>query len=202
MEIESVLLTVLTIAFGWCLNELSQFLRFKREDKRLMNEALFFLIDLSFMLDQLRELVLAAKKQEKLSPLSKRSFNSLINDENLNSKSFKTNLKNTVKVISKFDPVLAQEMRVTVDGINIFDNNFLGFKDSGNRIDEQFLLETNDMAFKIFSKKIQEFTRKLAFRKNKLIWLKIHIMNLRKQKNDNNLWANHFEELNNLTSKP
>jgi hypothetical protein len=186
MEIESVLLTALTIAFGWCLNELSQFLRFKREDKRLINEALFFLIDLSFMLDQLRELVLAAKKQENLSSLSKRSFNSLLNDENLN---------------SKFDPVLAQEMRVTVDGVNMFDNSFLGLKDPGNQMDEQFLLDMNDMAFELFSKKIQEFTRKLAFRKSKLTWLKIHISNFRERKNDNNLWANHFEELNNLASK-
>jgi|TARA_R100001143_G_C3360441_1_gene135114 hypothetical protein len=201
MEIESVLLTALTIAFGWCLNELSQFLRFKREDKRLINEALFFLIDLSFMLDQLRELVLAAKKQENLSSLSKRSFNSLLNDENLNSKSFKSNLKKTVKVISKFDPVLAQEMRVTVDGVNMFDNSFLGLKDPGNQMDEQFLLDMNDMAFELFSKKIQEFTRKLAFRKSKLTWLKIHISNFRERKNDNNLWANHFEELNNLASK-
>jgi len=201
MEFESVLLTVLTIAFGWSLNELSQFLRFKREDKRLINEALFFLIDLSFMLDQLRELVLAAKKQEKLSSLSKRLFNSLINDENLNSKSFKSNLKNTVKVISKFDPLLAQEMRVTVDGVDIFDKNFLKFKESGIGIDEQSLLDINDMGLDLFSKKIQEFTRKLAFRKNKLMWLKTHILNFRERKNDDNLWAKHFEELNKLASK-
>lgn len=167
----------------------------------MINEALFLLIDLSFMLDQLRELILAAKKQEKLSSLSKRSFNSLINDENLNSKSFKSNLKNTVKVISKFDPILAQEMRVTVDGVNIFDNNFLKLKASGTGIDQQALLEINDMGLDLFSKKIQEFTKKLAFRKNKFLWLKIHFLNFRERKNNNNIWANHFEELNNLVSR-
>lgn len=199
MDVEKVLITLFIAFFGWLLNELSQFFRYKKEDKKTANQALFYLIDLKFILEQTKDIIAAAKNHEELSPIAKRSFNSLVSDERLNSSSFGQNLEESVKLVSKIDPLLAQEMRVSVEGAEIFKKDYLKFNNERKMpsTDKEFL-DLNYQSLEAFAKNIDKFTRTLAFRKSKITWLRMHLRRWENTSKPNELWSRHFSELNKL----
>src|SRR6476661_2405384 len=44
---------VISIGFGWLLNEISQYIRGRKEDKKIKKKVLFYLLELYFTLNQL-----------------------------------------------------------------------------------------------------------------------------------------------------
>lgn len=195
---ESFLLTIPAIFAGWLLSEFGQFLRYKREDKRLVNEVLFHLINLRFRLIQTKDIIDAANNQSNLSKNSKRIYNRLIDFDDLNL--LKPELLDTVKLISKIDPFLAHEMRITIDGTDIFSSEFLKFKDTRIGLDDVSMMDLNFKSISLFSEKLEDIVRTLAFRKSKVQWVKLHWNLFSERKDDKNVWSNYFENVDNSTN--
>lgn len=200
MQNSEILLTIVAVIAGWLLNEVSQFFKYKREDKKTVNAALFNLLDLKFILEQLQEIIVAGIQQRHLSPLARKFFNNLIKDDRFNSEKFKEKLDHSVDEISKVDPLTAQKLRVYIDGAQIFQHDILSLRDHDVDMQKEEL-KIKAQAIELFIQRIDRLIKKLSFRKSKIAWLKIHYSMLKGSKTNSPLWSGFFEDLNQLMNQ-
>lgn len=176
----NVVLPLIAVGLGWLLSELGNSFRRRREDRRLLRKALFPLIDLLFLIDQQRSLVENALKHYAPTPTYQHLAKTILvrspaYTDDISSAKLEKALRDGVEMISGYDPFIAQDLKVCVDMTSIASFPFL------RKDDEEITcstLQTHLNSAQLLFNSVDQMLRRLAFRYDKRIWIRLHYQRL------------------------
>ena len=121
MDLElKTLLPALGVIVGWFLSELSQLLKNRREDRRVINKSLYLLLNLLLILNHKKSLLKSALKSDQLTDVRLEILNRLFEDDRFDSGEVKKKLFQIISDLAEVDPILCQGLTINVDATNIF----------------------------------------------------------------------------------
>lgn len=188
------LLPFITFLLGILFNELSFYLRGKRESKKLINQAVYAILDLIFINKQFQSTVdVFFKASSERTPLSKSLLFNLVEDKTLNTKEFETKLNNAVLVISQADPFLAQEVGALLrSSISCFQDFSKPDPDNFEKIN----FEMYNEILRIFNQSLEDSLLKLARTYSWLYWYRIKKEFEKKGLKPNKSWLELVQSIN------
>lgn len=190
-----VILPLIGVVLGWLLNQFSQLIKVRYEDKQLISEALYIIYDLLFTLEQTQSVLKGVIKSKRFTPTSKQLFESSLEDDILRAKTFPEKTKSAILNISKFDPILAQQVRVfSTTSASIFETIE---KIPNNAAEIDFKIDQIEACYKAIEVHVKWFTRlirRLALKHSITLWLKF-VIKQRSKRNPmgRNIWEEVFE---------
>jgi hypothetical protein len=190
-----VILPLIGVVLGWLLNQFSQLIKAKYEDKRLISEAIYIIYDLLFTLEQTQSVLNGVIKSKRFTPMSKQFFESSLEDDILRAKTFPERTNLAILNISKFDPILAQQLRVfSTTSASIFETIE---KIPNNAMENDFKLDQIEACYKTIRIHAEWFTwliKKLALKHSIALWLKF-LIKQRSKRNpmEKDIWEKFFK---------
>jgi hypothetical protein len=168
---EGGILALLSVATGWLLNEVSQFISGRRKTKRRIRVALFSLVELRKTLMDDKAVLEEASGDGSLPREYFRILDIVLEDEWTESNDFKQKMKEILDEIAKIDPYLAHEVRVGAYGMLAIRNRDMTDWSDGDFQEGGVILRraaaTQGVTF------LGEVIRKLALRHSVWMWCKV-----------------------------
>lgn len=119
-----IFIPLIGVLIGWFLNEISQFLKFKRENKKINSNTIFVLNDIIYNLKNKRSVLLGAVKLSEYPEESKEIIQQLYKDKLISTSEYTLKINDCILNISHIDPDLALNIKLYTDGIDTFKEFF------------------------------------------------------------------------------
>jgi hypothetical protein len=190
--------TLIAVASGWLLNELSQFLRRRRENRMILNQAWFTVMTMVFVLRQKGLILASIANYSELTILGQRIAKTVLVDEHTDTNAFREKLMQSVDTVARYDPFIAMDLRSIIDlASTITDKDILA---GTNEISEELPLELISKSVQVFSSAIEKLLFKIVFRTNFRLWFQLHYRKWKDRKDDNknvadSVWPDIFSNL-------
>lgn len=211
------------IAFGWVLNQLSQWFRTRQEDKKNLKVVLFNLLETYFIfirsdfdkyIQKITDKVLSKMPTDQQTEESKAFMNNLYSSILINHlkpelisqmKSIQVNYKDSIKTLSAIDPLTAYYLSgktnilETFDTIqNMFDNVKSQFPSEHNEIQASANMVMDILKPDIFKDSLNDLEKEIksiALKINPFLWFKSIRAIKRLKRNINQKLDNDLDEL-------
>lgn len=186
--------TLIAVATGWLLNELSQFFRRRRENRMALNQALFAVMTMVFVLRQKGLILASIVNYAELTTPGKRIASSVLVDDYTDTEAFRERLRQSIDIVARYDPFIAMDLRILLNTASTFAE-----KDTltvNEKLGEP-VLEIFSKAVQVFSDSIEQLLLKLAFRTNLRLWLQLHYRKWKERKEEkkgvaDSIWPSFF----------
>lgn len=182
-ELKSII-PAIGVIVGWALNELSQYFKGQREDRRLINKSFSPLLDLLFIINQKRSLLKSALKSNKLIHVN--VLGGLFDNEKFGSINFNKTLLQATKNLAEIDPILSLELSTIAESMHLFKQ--ISDLESPDRQE----LEGKYKTLIVFSKHLDRLINRLLIKHSIRMRLRYEIYK-RKNLKENDVWDTLFQ---------
>jgi hypothetical protein len=164
------LIVVASLVLGWLLNELSQIIGYRRENKKNMNESIYHLMNLKIKLEEMIPIWDGIKIRYKLNTSEKELVLSLLGSEEITSKQFIETMNKALLDIAKVDPYISLNLKVACgmielnDAKMVLDSPIDSFKE---------MIDIKKETLEIVIKSININLKRLLLKKSPLLYLKM-----------------------------
>jgi hypothetical protein len=190
------ILPLIGVVLGWVLNQLSQFTKSRQEDKRLISETLYVIYDLLFTLEQTQSVLDGVIKSKRFTLTSEQIFESSLDEDILRVKTFQEKVDVAISNISKFDPIMAQRLRVFLSSsVSIFKT----IEKIPKYAATDFKIQQIEVCYKTIGKYVKAFSSilmSLARRHGIILWFRFKFLIKQRSKRnpmEKGLWEDIFE---------
>ena len=186
----NTLMPAIGIVTGWFLNEISQFIKGKQVDRKLINKSLHSLISLQLIIEQKKSILSSATNAKNISKHHLEALEHLLDDKQLKSEEFINAIKVAIKSISEIDPILSHELEVFSNSTTLFDKSNFNNKEMKKNhiaIEEKFSLAS------VFSTQIDHYIKKLTKKHSLLMQIKYYLYKRKNYKSESATWDALFE---------
>jgi hypothetical protein len=164
------LIVVGSLFFGWLLNEISQEIRYRRENRKSLNESIFHLMNLKLKLEEMIPIWDGIRNRCGLNNYEKELVLSLLENEEITSIEYFEKTEKTILDLAKVDPYLSLNLKCMYEIIN--DNDAKKVLDSP--VDSfQKMIEIKKRTIEIAIKSISINLKRLMLRKSPLLYLRM-----------------------------
>lgn len=168
MKIE-IIVPIIGVLIGWSLNEASQFVKSKREDRKVISNAIFIINDIICSLEQKKRVLESASGIEAHSEESNDILENLFKDKLITTNEFQSKVEICVSLISEFDPYLALDIKKMTDGVGVF-KEFYNITDHNDIVKQRILYKLKMLNLWIFV--LKNTVKKLSFRHSYKMYIK------------------------------
>lgn len=183
------ILPLVGVVIGWVLTEISHYFQNRKQDKKIIREAVYSIIDLKFRLEQMTSLLGSAVKADLSDKRNNEMIRVLLKNEDDEFSKFSSDLKASVKIISSIDPFIALSLRNFVD-----ENLYLSHYDSSKDKEIQKLQLNNQLKIsEVFSVFLDKIIKKILWKTDKILLLNYYFQSKKDKGSPSNIWKRLFK---------
>ena len=180
------------IVTGWFLNEISQLIKEKQVDRKLINKSLHSLIALQLIIEQKKSILYSAINAKNISQYHYEALERLLDDKQLKSEKFTNTISRAIKNLSEIDPILSHELEVFSNSITLF--NKKNFNNKKMEKNQRMIKEMFSMA-SIFATQIDYYIKKLTRKHSLIMQIKYYLYKYKNYKSKTAAWDALFKTI-------
>jgi hypothetical protein len=165
------ILPLIGVIIGWVLTEISHYFQNRKQDRKIIREAVYAIIDLKFRLEQEARLLKAAVESDLSNNQNNRMISAFLENEKDGFDKINSDLEASVKIVASIDPFIALELRIAVNE-NLYTSNYDLAKDEEIK---KLYLESQLKISELFSIYLHKTLKKILWKADKMLFLRYYI---------------------------